>query len=141
MFCHIIMACRNEKVLSVSDMMANTAVRESASPSCSSSISSSLRSSRTPSVAIGARRTLQEMMMDLRVLPAALLNWLYWSSPKSSLSESPPTLAGIRPSELRRNFDGSQLHWPCALAAPARLRESPPAFGVPTGCPAPAFSM
>ena len=90
---------------------------------------------------MGARRTLQEMMMDLRVLPAALLNWLYWSRPKSCSSERPPTLAGIRPSELRRNLDGSQLHWPCALAAPVRLRERPPAPCVPAGCPAPAFSM
>lgn len=74
--CHIMIACRNEKVLSVSDMMAKTAVRCPGSPISSRFISSYFNSSRTCSIRIGAMRTLQLMMMDFSVLPAATLNIL-----------------------------------------------------------------
>ena len=76
MHCHIMIANRNERVLSVSDRMPNTATFASGSPKVSSSISSYSSSLRTPAVAMGASRTLQEMMMDLRVLPAATLKFL-----------------------------------------------------------------
>ena len=76
MHCHIMMANRKESVLSVSERMPKTATFASGSPRVSSSISSYSSRLRTPAVAMGARRTLQEMMMDLRVLPAATLKFL-----------------------------------------------------------------
>lgn len=70
--CHIMIACRKEKDLSVSDMQAISAVfGRSGSPILSSSISSSFKISRTSRRRIRARRVLQVMRMDLRVLPAA----------------------------------------------------------------------
>ena len=64
------------KVESVSDIDANTATFAFASPMWSRAISSKRRGSRISAMSKGFMRTLHEIMMDLRVLPAATLNCL-----------------------------------------------------------------
>ena len=75
------------KVLSVSDRITNNAVFWS--PRVSSSSSSYAIKSRSSLISKGASRAPQEMRMDFKVLPAAILNLRYcltakWSGSRSS---------------------------------------------------------
>ena len=64
------------KVELVSDMLAKMTVLELSSPRASRCISSQESSFETSLIERGFRRTLQLMMMDFRVFPAAVLNAL-----------------------------------------------------------------
>ena len=68
------------KVLSVSLMMRNSAVFRS--PRVSSSSSSYMVISRSSWISKGARRAPQEILIDLAVLPAANLYFLYCRTAK-----------------------------------------------------------
>ena len=73
MACHMSSAKRKSKVESESDMLAKMAWLPSPEPRESSAISSYATRSETASTERGFKRTLQLMMIDFRVFPAATL--------------------------------------------------------------------